>query len=201
MRLGLRMPLNEQGKPPLASPLYLYLYGITGRLLAITFVVLVIACKVERMNTWAPLWSGIVDSSLWEESGDVVKVFMTILATKDSDHICRLDAYKIARKCALDELAVLDILKVLAGPDKRRKGKQLHDGRRIKMVEDGFLVLNGEVYRKKVSEEMRKARLRRAQNTFRQKQKSLPAVDEMRAAKAYDNGDVAKGDAIAAKEA
>lgn len=126
------------------------------------------------MNTWAPLWSGIVDSSLWEESGDVVKVFMTILATKDSDHVCRMDAYKISRKCNLDELVVLNILtNVLAAPDTRRKIPQEHDGRRIRLVEDGWLVLNGDKYREMVSAERKKAKNRRAQEAWRQRQKAL----------------------------
>ena len=123
------------------------------------------------MNTWCPIWSQIVDSSLWEEDGDVVKVFMTMLATKDSDHICRLDAYRIHKKCNLDEIKVLEILKVLASPDKRRKAEQKFDGRRIRAVEDGWLILNGEKYRQMVSDEMRKARLRRAQAAFRLKNK------------------------------
>jgi hypothetical protein len=53
--------------------------------------------KGGRSEHLGTLWSGIVDSSLWEESGDVVKVFMTMLATKDADHICRLDAYRVAK--------------------------------------------------------------------------------------------------------
>lgn len=123
------------------------------------------------MNTWTPLWSGIVESSLWEESGDVVKVFMTLLARKDADHVCRLTAYKIHKLCNIDELEVLDILKVLASPDKRRKEQQEFEGRRIKAVEDGWLILNGEKYRRMISDEMRKARLRRAQANFRAKHK------------------------------
>lgn len=123
------------------------------------------------MNTWAPLWSGIVESSLWEESGDVVKVFMTLLARKDADHICRLSAYKIHKLCNIDELDVLDILRVLASPDKRRREQQEFDGRRIEAVEDGWLILNGAKYRQMVSDEMRKARLRRAQANFREKKR------------------------------
>lgn len=155
------------------------------------------------MNTWTPLWSGIVDSSLWEEDGDVVKVFMTMLATKDSDHICRLDAYKIHKKCNIDELKVVDILKILASPDKRRKVPQEFEGRRIKMVEDGWLVLNGEKYRKMVSDEMRKARLRKAQTTYREKQRlarGTPLKGEEAAVKALNNGDQAKFDRIASGE-
>lgn len=123
------------------------------------------------MNTWAPIWSGIVDSSLWEESGDVVKVFMTLLATKDSDHISRLDAYRIGKKCNIDELVVLDILKILASPDTRRRTQQQFEGRRIKAVEDGWLILNGQKYRDMVQYEMKKNRDRKAQAVWRAKHK------------------------------
>ena len=122
------------------------------------------------MNTWAPIWSGIVDSSLWEESGDVVKVFMTMLATKDADHVCRLDAYRIGKKCVFGELEVLEILKILASPDKRRAVPQEFEGRRIKAVEDGWLILNGAKYRDMVAEERKKARNRRAQEAWRRRQ-------------------------------
>lgn len=144
------------------------------------------------MNTWAPLWSGIVDSSLWEEDGDVVKVFMTILATKDADHICRMDAYRIGRKCNIDELKILDILKLLASPDKRRKIKQEFEGRRIKAVEDGWMVLNGAKYRQMVQDEMRKRRWAKAQANVRLKKKSTkkgPSPGERGYVNAADRGD------------
>lgn len=101
----------------------------------------------------------------------MVKVFVTMLAAKDSDHICRLDAYRIGKKCHISEVEVLEILKVLASPDTRRVGPQEHEGRRIQAVEDGWFILNGEKYRQMVSDEMRKARLRRAQASFRERQK------------------------------
>ncbi len=145
------------------------------------------------MNTWSPIWSPIVDSSLWEENGNVVKVFMTMLATKDSDHICRLDAYRIAKKCSLDELAVLDILKLLASPDQRRKTPQEFEGRRIRAVEDGWFVLNGEKYRKMVQDEMRKSRWRKAQAAARQRQREklpqqTPTAEELRQVKEFEEG-------------
>jgi hypothetical protein len=149
------------------------------------------------MNTWSPIWSGIVDSSLWEEDGDVVKVFVTMLAVKDSDHICRLDAYRIAKKCnfksedgGVDEVKVLRILQILASPDNRRSVKQEYEGRRIRAVEDGWLVLNGEKYRKQVSDEMRKARLRRAQTAYRNRQvkKGEPLKGEVKFVEALENG-------------
>lgn len=116
----------------------------------------------------------------------MVKVFMTLLATKDSDHVSRMDAYRIARKCCLDEVRVLDILKLLASPDTRRKVKQEFDGRRIKAVEDGWLILNGQKYRDMVSEERRKANNRKSQETFRRRQKEQAQSPEFAAARAEE---------------
>jgi hypothetical protein len=141
------------------------------------------------MKSWTPLWSGIVESSLWEESGDVVKVFMTLLARKDFDHISRLTAYNIHKLCNIDEVKVLEILKILASPDSRRKEQQQFDGRRIKPVEDGWLILNGEKYRKMVSEEMRKNRLRKAQAAWRARNKS---AENVTANSKTDNGMMAE---------
>lgn len=122
------------------------------------------------MNTWAPLWSGIVDSSIWSEPDYVCKIFLTMLALKDADHVVRLNAYQLASRSKKTEAEVLDALKILSSPDTRRIEKQPHDGRRIKMVEDGFLILNGEKYKSMVREEMKKARWRRAQAAYRAKQ-------------------------------
>lgn len=118
-------------------------------------------------NTWAPLWNGIVYSSVWDESDSVCKVFMTLLALKDSDHVVRMSAYQIGKCARKDEVEVLEALKILSSPDTKRKEQQPFGGRRIKAVPDGWLVLNGEKYREMVREEARKARLRRAQAAYR----------------------------------
>lgn len=158
------------------------------------------------MNTWTPLWSGIVDSSLWDEESDVCKVFMTLLAVKDSDHICRLDTYKIAKKCnfrngdqSIDEVRVLDILKLLASPDNKRRLNQEFGGRRIKAVEGGWLVLNGEKYRQMVAEEMKQARWRKSSAAARKRKRekgSSPLEVERAYERAYVAGDVAEMDRL-----
>lgn len=121
------------------------------------------------MDTWTPLWSGIVDSSLWCEADNVCKVFVTMLAKKDSDHVCRHNAFNLGKFTGKHEDEVLRCLEVLAAPDTKRIEPQPFDGRRIEKVEDGWLILNGEKYRKKVSEEMKKARNRRSSDTYRKK--------------------------------
>lgn len=143
-------------------------------------------------HTWSPLWSKLVDSSIWSEPDAVRIVFITMLAKKDSDHIVRGTAFNISRWSNKSEAEVLAALKILSEPDKRRIEPQPFEGRRIEKVEDGWLMLNGEEYRKKVSEEMRKARLRKAQTTYRAKHpagKSEPLKGEVAGVKAHENGD------------
>ena len=47
--------------------------------------------------TWSPLWSNIVYSSIWDEPDHVCKVFLTMLALKESDHTVRLNAYQLGK--------------------------------------------------------------------------------------------------------
>jgi len=113
------------------------------------------------MDTFAPIFSKIVDSSLWDEPDYVVKVFLTLLAKKDMDHVVRGNAYNISIWSRKTEKEVLDALKVLSSPDKKRLEPQPHGGRRIEKVADGWLVLNGANYRKlahDVAERVRKAK-------------------------------------------
>jgi hypothetical protein len=109
------------------------------------------------MNTWAPLWSKIVDSSLWAEPDVVVKVFLTLLAKKDSDHVVRANAYEISLWARKTEAEVLEALQKLSSPDTRRIEPQPFDGKRIQKVDDGWLVLNGERYREMITKQARKA--------------------------------------------
>lgn len=136
------------------------------------------------MNTWAPLWSGIVRSSIWHEPDYVLKVFLTMMALKDADHVVRLSAFQLADAAKKTEQEVLDALKVLCSPDTKRLEPQPHEGRRIKAVEEGWLVLNGEKYRAMVSLEMKRARNRKSQAAFRNRKKggSINGEDEANSA-------------------
>lgn len=146
--------------------------------------------------TWTPLWSGIVESSLWDEPDSVVKVFLTMLAIKDADNIVRINAYQLAKKSNKTEQEVLAALTVLSNPDTRRSEPQEFEGRRIQAVEEGWLILNGEKYRERVQLEMKRARNRRAQAAFRERQKfaaanpskSEPLPGEVAHEKAIQNG-------------
>lgn len=113
------------------------------------------------MNRYSPLWSHIVDSSLWAEPDFVVKVFLTLIAKKDMDDVVRGSAYNIALWCRKTEAETLEALKVLSSPDTRRLEPQQYDGKRIEKVDGGWKVLNGAHYRelmKKANKNSYKAR-------------------------------------------
>lgn len=115
----------------------------------------------------------IVDSSLWSESDCVVKVFMTMLALKDYDHICRCNAYQLSIRARKSQPEVLEALRILSSPDKERMDAQEFEGRRIQAVDEGFLILNGEKYQEMMQKEMERARWRKAQRAQREKKKTI----------------------------
>lgn len=157
--------------------------------------------------SWCPLWSGIVESSLWDEDDITIKVFITMLALKDSDHVCRATIYQLAKKTGKTQAQIMEAIRILSEPDARRQDHQEFEGRRIEAVEEGWLILNGEKYRQKVSEEMTRARNRRAQAKWREKQKTAEKFPqqaqssgrEQRFVKAHNNGDFEEADRIAAE--
>lgn len=148
------------------------------------------------MNTWTPLFSKIVDSSLWAEDDGVVKVFLTMLALKDADMVVRYNAFALGRKCwPMDEGAearVLEALKVLASPDTKRIEPQPNEGRRIEKVQDGWLLLNGQFYEDMMRHANRAAYQARKQREYRARKK-LPGVVEDQAIKEGARAAIADG--------
>jgi hypothetical protein len=124
------------------------------------------------MDSFTPIFSKIVDSSIWEETYQVRVLWTTILALKDSDHIVRYNAYRLSRRANMTEQEVLDALEVLLKPDTRRLEEQPHDGRRLEKVEDGYLVLNGHVYEQMMRDVSRKVYKARKEREYRERRKS-----------------------------
>jgi hypothetical protein len=114
-----------------------------------------------------------VDSSIWEEPDHVLRVFIALMSLKDSTHMVSLDAYKLARRIHMPLDKVSDALGVLASPDTRRSGQEF-EGRRIRAVEGGWEVINGEKYLLMVQREMRLARQRRGSANYRARKAGRP---------------------------
>lgn len=130
------------------------------------------------MNRYTPLFSQIVDSSIWMEEDAVCKVFLTLLAKQDGDHVVRGSAFNIAQWAKKSEQEVIDALGVLSAPDTKRLEPQPFDGRRIQKVDDGWLLLNGQKYQQMMFEANRRAYQRQKQAEYRAKKKSTPSPGE-----------------------
>lgn len=92
----------------------------------------------------------VLDSSLWCESGDVVKVFMTLLALSQDpggprDGTVYIAQKQLAAKCLMSEEALDACLGVLANPDPQSR-TQLEHGRRIEHLPNGYRIVNYEMY-------------------------------------------------------
>ena len=128
------------------------------------------------MNHYSPLFSQIVESSLWAEPDFVCKAFVTLLAIKDSDHIARINAFGLGRKCwptepDKAEARAIEALRVLSSPDRRRIEPQPFDGRHIEKVEDGYKILNGQHYENLAREISRREYKARKEREYREQRK------------------------------
>lgn len=146
------------------------------------------------MNHWTPLFSKIVDSSIWAEPDNVCKVFITMMALKDHDHVVRYNAFGLAQRCHKTEAEVLEALRVLSSADNKRIEPQAHEGRRIERVEGGWLMLNGEVYKELMQNLNRKVYQAAKQKEYRANKRALreagsgPLGAEAASVKAQENG-------------
>lgn len=129
--------------------------------------------KNESMNTWTPLWSQVVESTLWEEPLPVRVLFLTMLAIKDPDHVVRMPFRRLCKKANMEPEVCQPALKVLMDPDSRSAEEQAYQGRRVEEVEGGWLVLNGEHYRKEMSKLMLRLRKTEWQREDRAKKRAM----------------------------
>jgi hypothetical protein len=156
------------------------------------------------MNSWSPLWSMLVESSLWEEPYHVRILFVTMLCLKDRDNIVRWDGYKLSKKAHITPVECIEALQILMNPDKRRQAfdgieAQQYEGRRIEKTGEGWLVLNGEKYREMMKSINRKEYKRDWQEKHRQG-KPLPGEPEFDRAVKDGIIDQETGEKIASNE-
>jgi hypothetical protein len=109
--------------------------------------------------------SGILDSTLWVQDAITCKVFITMLAMCGPKGLCEATAPGIARRSntSLDETR--RALEILESPDDDSRTLE-DEGRRIRRVDGGYLIVNYLKYREKdhtAAERMRKYRTNRKQ--------------------------------------
>ena len=90
--------------------------------------------------------SGIVFSSVWRPKHDIVRVWIALLALCDARGVVRSSVPALAHLCFIEVERLEEILNIFRGPDPYSRIKE-HDGRKIKDIEGGWLVLNYPRYR------------------------------------------------------
>lgn len=95
--------------------------------------------------SWTKLHSKIVYSSIWSETPETCKVWITLLALADQNGFVAASRSGIARIALLDQEDVDAALATLEGPDADSSDGTT--GERIEKVEGGWIVLNHANYR------------------------------------------------------
>ena len=128
--------------------------------------------------TRTPLWSDIVDSSVWGQPNHVRILWIAMLAMKDRCGLVSASVSGLARRAVLSNAEVEDGLRILAAPDPESKTKD-HEGRRIEAVEGGWLILNHEAMIKRMAKERDRAMRNSRQMRYREKKERCgPTLEE-----------------------
>jgi len=98
---------------------------------------------------YSKLFSEIVMSTIWREPNHVRIVWITMLALKDRFHCVNASIPGLADAAKVSIAECEEALRILLSPDPYSRTVE-NEGRRIKKVEGGWAVLNGEKYRNKL---------------------------------------------------
>lgn len=154
---------------------------------------------------YTKLFGSIVASTIWREDDKTRILWITMLAMKNERHMVEASLPGLADMARITMEECEDSLKKLESPDKYSRNQD-HQGRRIEKVQGGWLILNGEYYRRQMSEDDRREYKRKWQAEYRLRKKTKSQVrseNDGRAArfeKAVLNGDEAEADKIAAED-
>lgn len=128
------------------------------------------------MTGYTKLFAEIIESTIWQETNDCRVLWITLLALKDREHVCRATIPYLAKVANITVEQVEEYLARFQEPDKYSRSQE-HEGRRIERVDGGWFILNGEKYRQKLSQIDRKEQVRAAVARHRKKKESLHPSD------------------------
>lgn len=105
---------------------------------------------------YVKLFSQILTSSIWLESDQTLRVWITLLAAMDQDGFAHFASVRnLAQHARVSDSDCQTAVDVLESPDPD-SSDPAHEGRRIERVPGGWLVLNAEKYRELGSLESRR---------------------------------------------
>lgn len=102
-------------------------------------------------DSYTKLFSDIVDSSIWSENAETCKVWITLIALcNNSDGYVRGSSGWLAGKAKVSKEACDTALDKFSSPDPHSRTPD-NEGRRIEVLEDGWLILNYLFFRERLS--------------------------------------------------
>lgn len=120
--------------------------------------------------SYTKLFSTIVTSTIWTESAETCKVWVTMLALSNKHGEVMASIPGLAQVCALPLEIVESAVEKFQQPDKYSRTPD-DEGRRIEKVEGGWLLLNHAKYRMMASKDEEKTASALRQAAFRERQK------------------------------
>lgn len=96
--------------------------------------------------SFAKLDSGIVNSTLWVQPDDVLRVWIWMLSQADADGVVRVAAPALAMNCMKSVDRIREILTLLESPDPDSRSEN-DEGRRLRKVSGGWQIINYRTYR------------------------------------------------------
>ena len=129
------------------------------------------------MSGYTKLFESILDSTIWAESAETRVVWITMLAMRNRDHVVEASLPGLAHRARVSLEACEKAVKKFLSPDRFSRSQE-NEGRRIRAVNGGWLILNGEKYRQKMNLEERREYQRKKQAEYRALKSGKPLAGE-----------------------
>ena len=107
------------------------------------------------MTGYTKLFASIVDSTIWRESKEIKIVWITMLAKANRAGIVEASVPGLADAARVTISECEEALRKLESPDIYSRTKE-YEGRRIKTIDGGWLILNHAKYRAKMNADERR---------------------------------------------
>lgn len=122
------------------------------------------------MTGYTKLFGSIVASTIWREDNETRVVWITMLAMADRDGVVDASVPGLADMARVPIEATRKALEKFMSPDPDSRTDE-HEGRRVKKVDGGWLLLNHAKYRHKMSLDERREYQKLKQREYRGKRK------------------------------
>jgi hypothetical protein len=124
---------------------------------------------------YTKLFGTLIASSVWQEDLITKVVWITMLAMQNKEHVVEAAIPGLANLAGVSRDDCERALKKLMAPDPDSRNKD-HEGRRIKEVPGGWLILNGEYYQNLMSADDRRKKNAQYQRVCRERKKMVGGI-------------------------